>query len=75
MFILFLFLFSIIQAAVNAQKNCGLKGSLNKSKSVPNNSKAGPAGKSSTTKTPLGSAKRNVVRTSLAFFPLLVGFN
>lgn len=47
--------------AVNAQKKSGLKGSSNNTKNVVNNLKTGTAGKSLTSKTTLGQAKRTVL--------------
>lgn len=62
-----LFLLCFVHTAVNAQKKSGLKGSSNNTRNVVNNLKAGTAGKSLTSKTTLGEAKRTVVRISSFF--------
>ncbi|KAL5832989.1 hypothetical protein ACOSQ3_016663 [Xanthoceras sorbifolium] len=51
----------ITQRAVNAERNIGLKGSLNNSKSAQNNAKSGFASKSMAAKSSAQPASRNVV--------------
>ncbi|KAK2643268.1 hypothetical protein Ddye_025031 [Dipteronia dyeriana] len=51
----------IAQRAVNAQRNIGLKGSLNNSKIAQNNAKSGFASKSMASKSSVQPARRNVV--------------
>ncbi|KAK3206103.1 hypothetical protein Dsin_020149 [Dipteronia sinensis] len=55
----------IAQRAVNAQRNIGLKGSLNNSKIAQNNAKSGFVSKSMASKSSVQPARRNVVSSVL----------